>query len=346
MERWNEINYILSERIPPGISEADFERNVVEALRIMGWSEFRGEVSIRPSYNIGASNRITPDIIVKNGDQNLFVIEIKQPSIPITDRMTEQLTSYLRFLKLEVGIIIGEKIRLIYDSRDNGNDETLVFEEISFGPNNPKGVEFVNLFSKNSFDPDAIKKAMLQKKQEVEDTRLAHHLKVRLLTPDFGDSVKELIRESLAGEFSSEVIGKALKDIEVNISGKSWQEEVSKNPDPIKRTVKRKVSASTNDGGMKIGEYVRTTFEEVMDKIDRNELERLQRQDYSKQTFGIQFPFLRKVLPSDTQKPIRYWKKPVNLFGERYFMCSEWYETPANNDRPYYEAWLKKMRNK
>lgn len=97
---------------------------------------------------------------------------------------------------------------------------------------------------------------------------------------------------------------------------------------------------------MKIGQYVQKTFVEIIPKIDRRELENLQRHDYSKAVFDLQYPFLRKVLKSDHQKPIRYWKTPVRILGELYFMCSEWYEKDPNNDRPYYEKWLKQMRNK
>jgi len=97
---------------------------------------------------------------------------------------------------------------------------------------------------------------------------------------------------------------------------------------------------------LKIGKYVRKTFSEVINKIDRNELENLQRGDYSKTVFDLQYPFLRKRQKSDKEKPLRYWKEPVNIMGELYFMCSEWYEKETNNDRPSYEKWLNKMRKK
>ncbi|MBN2891601.1 MAG: hypothetical protein JXL97_07030 [Bacteroidales bacterium] len=97
---------------------------------------------------------------------------------------------------------------------------------------------------------------------------------------------------------------------------------------------------------LKIGKYVQKTFNEIINKIDRNELENLQRQDYSKTVFDLQFPFLRKVQKNDKEKPLRYWKTPVRIMGELYFMCSEWYEKEPNNDRPYYENWLNKMRKK
>jgi len=96
---------------------------------------------------------------------------------------------------------------------------------------------------------------------------------------------------------------------------------------------------------LKIGKYVQKTFNEIINKIDRNELENLQRQDYSKTVFDLQFPFLRKVQKSDKEKPLRYWKTPVRVMGKLYFMCSEWYEKEPNN-RPFYENWLNKMRKK
>lgn len=97
---------------------------------------------------------------------------------------------------------------------------------------------------------------------------------------------------------------------------------------------------------LKIGKYVQKTFNEIINKIDRTELENLQRQEYSKTVFDIQFPFLRKVQKNDKEKLLRYWKTPVRIMEELYFICSEWYEKEPNNDRPYYDNWLKKMRKK
>ena len=115
MDRWNEFSYYLSENFKSDIDEKSYERNVVEAFRILGWSKFLGEIVVRQSFNIGSSNRITPDIIAKKEDRNQFIIEIKQPSIDLIPRYIEQLVSYMRFLRLEFGIIIGKKIQMVYD---------------------------------------------------------------------------------------------------------------------------------------------------------------------------------------------------------------------------------------
>jgi hypothetical protein len=93
---------------------------------------------------------------------------------------------------------------------------------------------------------------------------------------------------------------------------------------------------------MKIGVIARTVFRNVLEsgKVSENEIERMQDKDYSKKTFGIQYPVLQESNNSNSKKPENYYKKPVNIFNKYYFICSEWYEIPANNDRPYLIKWL------
>jgi len=117
-------------------------------------------------------------------------------------------------------------------------------------------------------------------------------------------------------------------------------------PDTFEKANRNTNTSSLEKSELKIGKYVQVTFNEIINKIDRNELENLQKQDYSKRVFDLQFPFLKKMQRGDKGKPLRYWKKPVSIMGEMYFMCSEWYEKEPNNDRPLYEKWLNKMRKK
>ena len=65
--------------------------------------------------------------------------------------------------------------------------------------------------------------------------------------------------------------------------------------------------------------------------------------EYSKITFGIQFPFFKSVKSIEDIKISRYWKELVTVLDEKYFVCSEWYEREGNNDRPYFEEWLSKI---
>ena len=93
---------------------------------------------------------------------------------------------------------------------------------------------------------------------------------------------------------------------------------------------------------MKIGVIVRTTLREILEnsEVSKQELEQMQTKKYSKEIFDIQFPLLQNARLTDGESPKRYYTSPVKIHGEYYFLCSEWYEVPANNDRPYLLKWL------
>lgn len=94
---------------------------------------------------------------------------------------------------------------------------------------------------------------------------------------------------------------------------------------------------------LKIGKHVQSTFRKAITNIDNNELLKLQNATYSKTTFDIQYPLLKKVSRTNVGKIERYWKEPVEILGDKYWLCSEWFEKEENNDRPYYDKWLKKI---
>ena len=91
-----------------------------------------------------------------------------------------------------------------------------------------------------------------------------------------------------------------------------------------------------------IGKFVQKTLREMFnnEEVSPEEVELMQTESYSKETFDIQYPLLVKTSLSDGKKPVRFWAKGVQIFGENYYICSEWYETENNNDREYFMKWL------
>ncbi|WP_321347083.1 hypothetical protein [uncultured Draconibacterium sp.] len=129
-----------------------------------------------------------------------------------------------------------------------------------------------------------------------------------------------------------------------NLFGSNKLGEV-KEQQPKRTTRKVNVDSLDTDSTdeMKIGAFVRSTLVQMFrDKeVSRQEVDLMQTQQYSKDTFDLQYPLLRKATLSNGKKPPRYWANAVELYGSKYFICSEWYETAANNDRPYFLKWLK-----
>lgn len=222
---WNEICFLLSENIKNDISENSFELNVIQALRVLGWKQFSGDFDIRPSYQIGAANRITPDFVIKSSDNHkLFVIEIKQPNIPLTSTFQQQLFSYMRQLKLEYGILIGQGIQFFYDGDLAKHDDPVLLETIGFEKDSQKGQKFVELFSKDNFSYDLLKafaENSLNKINRRNEQKILSH---KILSPDYELKVLELIKLDLLNKYDGEMIDNVLQELTVSISKKNLTE--------------------------------------------------------------------------------------------------------------------------
>lgn len=97
-------------------------------------------------------------------------------------------------------------------------------------------------------------------------------------------------------------------------------------------------------GEMKIGRIADIVLRNLLEccLLSETELMLLQTNEYSKRQFDIQYPLL--VKEGTKYDKVRYYSKPVSINGERYFLCSQWFETEANNDRPYLLKWIEEHR--
>ena len=153
MTDWNELCFVLKKSLASNISEQLFELKVIQAMEKLGWSQYKGELSIRESIQIGSVNRIHPDITIKSDNgQNQFVVEIKRPSEDLSaERFRNQLHSYMRMTRVHLGLLIGNKIQVFADGSFLNSQEPILIEEISFIEDNIKGNKFIELFSKDNF---------------------------------------------------------------------------------------------------------------------------------------------------------------------------------------------------
>lgn len=79
---------------------------------------------------------------------------------------------------------------------------------------------------------------------------------------------------------------------------------------------------------MKIGELVKTYIPQILDYCQTQnhlELVNLQNEHYSKQTFGINYPFLVRANSTlFSQEPMRFWKRVYTIDSKDYRFCSQW----------------------
>lgn len=107
------------------------------------------------------------------------------------------------------------------------------------------------------------------------------------------------------------------------------------------KTVENKVVGKETHKELKVGQLARFVLGPMLEKGMANELEIkwMQEAEYCKETFGLQYPLLIKT--NADKKESRYYATPLYINGERYRMCSEWFETEANDDRTLLEKWIK-----
>ncbi|SHI95292.1 type I restriction enzyme HsdR N-terminal domain-containing protein [Algibacter luteus] len=221
-EKWNEICFILSDNIRTDISESDFELNVVQALRVLDWKEYSGDIEIRPSFQVGASNRITPDFVIKDSDnRKLFVIEIKQPNIPLNSRFQQQLFSYMRQLKLEYGILIGQGIQIFYDGNLAKQEDPILLETIKFTKDNDKGLKFVEIFAKENFNQESLRNFTLNGLKKLNRREEHKELTKKLLDENYQEKISELIKQDFLDQYDGELIESVLENLRIEIRAKN-----------------------------------------------------------------------------------------------------------------------------
>jgi len=112
---------------------------------------------------------------------------------------------------------------------------------------------------------------------------------------------------------------------------------------PEQEEVKIEVSEKLQEfEGMTIGAIVRNVLRKVLEdeKVSKEEVEQMQTLEYSKETFQIQYPLLQKVDLTEGNIPRGYYVTPLTIYGEEYYLCSDWFELPQNNIRQYLMKWL------
>ena len=99
---------------------------------------------------------------------------------------------------------------------------------------------------------------------------------------------------------------------------------------------------SVNYKNVKIGEFANTVLRKMLEegKASCEEVEQMQTADYCKRVFGLNFPLLKKAASAYAKRPLRYYLIPLRIYGDFYFLCSEWFENEMNNDRPFLDAWI------
>lgn len=123
----------------------------------LNYKKLEDDIISHKEMMIGSTKKIITDIVLRKDNKDFAVVELKKECFDACDKKHfEQLLSYLKLLKIPIGILIANKINLIvYDYNKDDEDQQSI--QIEFDKDNPLGEKFVNLFKKENLDEDKIK---------------------------------------------------------------------------------------------------------------------------------------------------------------------------------------------
>ena len=207
LEKWNQFVYVLCEAKKKGIDEDAYHAQIENQLQFLGWMLYKGEICHKPNIPIGNNKYIQPDILIKKDGEDQFVIEVKRPIHSQTERERVQLESYMRQLKIEVGIYIGEHIEVFYDMPKRKDAVSVL--KVPLELDNKQGAKFVDRFSKDNFSKDSIVSFCEERIQEMQRQASLNKIKENLIANPqmhITESLKLYLMEKYGDSFSEEDI--------------------------------------------------------------------------------------------------------------------------------------------
>lgn len=91
---------------------------------------------------------------------------------------------------------------------------------------------------------------------------------------------------------------------------------------------------------LKVGRMAQTVLRTMLENgaADEEEVRLMQTPEYSRRVFHLNYPLLAKK--GTVIEQVRYYAKPLSIRSESYYLCSQWFETESNNDRPFLMKWI------
>lgn len=244
---WNEICFELRTCIQNNVFEKEYENTICNCLVLLGWKKFRGEIVTQYPVQVGHENKYA-DIVVLQDDVEQFVIEIKRPNHKLKEEDEKQLFSYMRLLKHQVifGLYVGDKIRLYYDETSSQQLPEQVFS-VEIEENNPDGLKFVELFSKNLFNTQTLLDFCKEQKKISQENKQIEKEVCKILSDTNGLLFKNALKEKYLGEgHSDEWVDSVLNQIILAVSPRIKKEEQTREAYSLTLTYENNQSAVKN----------------------------------------------------------------------------------------------------
>lgn len=233
-ERWKSFVYPLIEDRKQDVEEEPYHLHIENQLIQLGWAPWRDEIKHKPNIRIGNRNSIQPDILVTRDGVEQFVIEVKRPNHVQNGENLNQLESYMRQLKLKVGVYIGERIEIVYDKPDSRHVVSVL--QIPMVLDEKRGARFVELFSKDNFSKEAVVGFCEERLKEMARQANLNKIKESLVADaqtQITESLKPYLMDKYGDSFSEEELKMMLATLKFTATSTDTSIQV-KMAEPVK----------------------------------------------------------------------------------------------------------------
>ena len=334
MNKWNDIVLTLRELKEKGADESNYQKSIEEQFKFLGWSISGGCVESKPVLPEGNAKSLVPDIVLKKNGERVLVIEVKEPNNRLKSRQELQLFSYMRQLELRVGLYIGEKWQLYYNSpEDKDNPHAILTATLT--PNSEEGMIFCQLLAYESFSLQSLE-SFCAKQLQRQHYRKCLQNKLSLMNEDGkgSDFILGLMREKLIHNNAFvEILYEELKKIKINYEyGTSKKTKTSS---PKSSSEKKKLVKYTLNGGpamfmTKIAlealrQYVKRFPNATFVEIE----ERFPKEIIGGRAMVRRYSELRELLEAGSKEMNRYSAAPSEILrssdGIEFVVCTQWH---------------------
>ncbi len=255
-DKWSEIVFTLLPHFENNSSEDVYQKDVESCLQILGWKRFNKSMQVQSTLPIGNSNSIRLDILLRKNDVNVLPIEIKRPSNICNVRQEFQLLSYMRMLRVNVGLYVGEDFRLYYDNPEDSSEAICVFSS-KINESCKNGEKLCALLDYSTFDKTKLE---LFCRDEYDKIQAKMNIQTRInefLAPEYcSENILSLIKLKFLDEgFEDYAIDEVLNKLHVYVQSKSMTDSRVLLPEPI---VKKNVDNAILVQSKERKPYVRT----------------------------------------------------------------------------------------
>lgn len=222
-EIWIEIVESLQTCYKENTSEKEYQHEIENCLKILGWKKSNGTMESQYTLQIGSTNTIRPDLLLRKANANeelqaVLPIEIKRPQNTYNEKYANQLISYMRQLRLNVGLFIGENIQFYYDVPNN-MDKPVKVLTINIDHYDNNGELFCNILAYNNFCLNKLEKFCEEQYQKIQvQNNLRQRLSEYLSAENAQNNIKGLLKLKFMNEgFDEKSIDIELSDIDISI---------------------------------------------------------------------------------------------------------------------------------